>query len=180
MLSVCHYEDEDELRLVYQYYVQPVTYTQRCLCASAAAAVYKDLCGICGISIELFSWPVDYRHLTWWYFQVGISRFYDAIFLVEGAKHISVRLFLLAVLINYADILRGREEAQPPFALAMCRLTLDFSTLRIRRVNRPTPIVPWRHTNTVDFALTIVVHDDVVVVVVVVFSLYLCAVYQHD
>lgn len=64
MLSVCHYEDEDELRLVYQYYVQCVTYTQRCLCASAAAAVYKDLCGICGISFELFSWPVDYRHLT--------------------------------------------------------------------------------------------------------------------
>lgn len=65
--------------------------------------------------------------------------------------------------------------------LAMCRLTLDFRTLRIRRVNRPTPIVPWRHTNTVDFALTIVVDADVVVVVVVVvFSLYLCAVYQHD
>lgn len=63
------------------------------------------------------------------------------------------------------------------FHLAMCRLTLDFYTLRIRRVNRPTPIVPWRHTNTVDFALTIVVDDDVVVVV---FSLYLSAVYQHD
>lgn len=63
------------------------------------------------------------------------------------------------------------------FHLAMCRLTLDFYTLRIRRVNRPTPIVPWRHTNTVDFPLTIVVDDDVVVVV---FSLYLSAVYQHD
>lgn len=61
----------------------------------------------------------------------------------------------------------------------MCRLTLDFGTLRIRRVNRPTPIVPWRLTNTVDFALTIVVDDDVVVVAVV-FSVYLCAVYQHD
>lgn len=61
MLFVCHYEDEDELRLVYQYYVQRVTYTQRCLCAFATA-VYKDLCGICGISFELFSWAVDYRH----------------------------------------------------------------------------------------------------------------------
>lgn len=74
----------------------------------------------------------------------------------------------------------ARKEPCLRLHLAMCRLTLDFSTLRIRRVNRPTPIVPWRHTNTVDFALTIVVHDDVVVVVVVVFSLYLCAVYQHD
>lgn len=66
--------------------------------------------------------------------------------------------------------------------LAMCRLTLDFCTLRIRRVNRPTAIVSWRHTYIVDFALTIVVDDDVVVVVVfvVVFSLYLSAVYQHD
>lgn len=30
MVSVRYYEDEDELRLVYQYYTQRVTYTQRC------------------------------------------------------------------------------------------------------------------------------------------------------
>lgn len=112
-----------------------ITYTQRCAALSAAsaaaAAVYKDLCGICGIRYELFSWPPhDYLDSTWLddIFKL-VFRGFTTLFLfyLEGAKKKKKKNTFMwgsiwaAVLINYAGNWNGMGGVGAAYAICHLR-----------------------------------------------------------